>query len=165
MVRHGARRAVRRWLLALGLAALLGGAAGAVAAQDVSAGEPEGWAYDVANELMSPFCPGRTLADCPSQQAKSLVMWMVVQEAAGRSRADVEQELYDRYGDVLRPAPKAQGFGLAAYLIPAIAFGGGGLLLFAFLRGQTRGAPPPGLAVPAELDPELARIVDREIAG
>ena len=24
-----------------------------------------GWAYEIANELMSPFCPGRSLADCP----------------------------------------------------------------------------------------------------
>ena len=44
------------------------------------------WVYDVANELMSPFCPGRTLADCPSPDAASLRMWIAVQAAAGRSR-------------------------------------------------------------------------------
>ena len=40
----------------------------------LGAGDPEGWAYDVSAELMSPFCPGRTLSDCPSQAAKSLVL-------------------------------------------------------------------------------------------
>jgi cytochrome c-type biogenesis protein CcmH/NrfF len=128
---------------------------------------PEGWAYEVAAELMSPFCPGRTLADCPSQAAKSLVMWLVVQEAAGRTRVEVEEELYERYGDVLRPAPEARGFGLTAYLIPIFSFGGGGLLLFAFLRRQTRKASTEAIEpcdLP-ELDPELARIVDREIAS
>lgn len=125
---------------------------------------PEGWAYAVAGELMSPFCPGRTLADCPSQAAKSLVMWLVVQEAAGRTRADVEGELFERYGDVLRPAPLAEGFGLTAYLIPIGAFAAGGGLLLVFLKRQTRQAAAD-LPEPVVLDPELARIVDREIAG
>lgn len=133
------------------------------AAEDASPA-PEGWAYEVAAELMSPFCPGRTLADCPSQAAKSLVMWIVVQEATGRTRADVEGELFERYGNVLRPAPLAEGFGLTAYLIPIGAFVAGGLLLLVFLRRQTRQAAA-NLPEPVVLDPELARIVDREIAG
>ena len=57
--------------LALGLACVL--LAAGVAHAD-------GWASDLANDLMSPFCPGRTLADCPSPQAKSLVVWLGIQE-------------------------------------------------------------------------------------
>jgi len=124
--------------------------------------DPEGWAYDLSAELMSPFCPGRTLADCPSQAAKSLVMWVVVQEAAGRSRADVEQELFERYGEGMRPAPKAEGIGLTAYVIPALVFAGGGLLVGFFLRRQTHGARPTE-EPPAAHDPELERIVDEEL--
>jgi cytochrome c-type biogenesis protein CcmH len=149
-----------RWLLVL----TLGWGLLAAPAAGEDAPMPEGWAYEVAGELMSPFCPGRTLADCPSQAAKSLVMWLVVQEAAGRSRAEVEDELYERYGDVLRPAPEARGFGLTAYLIPVAVFAAGGLGLFVFLRRQTRRAAVEP-EDPSELDPELARIVDREIAG
>ena len=76
--------------------------------------QPEGWAYELSGEMMSPFCPGRTLADCPSPQADSLRMWILVQEAAGRSRPDVEEELYERYGDVILAAPRAEGIGIAA---------------------------------------------------
>jgi cytochrome c-type biogenesis protein CcmH/NrfF len=129
---------------------------------------PEGWAYEVAAELMSPFCPGRTLADCPSDQAKSLVLWIVVQEAAGRTRADVEEELFARYGEVMRPAPRAEGIGLTAYVIPALAFAGGGALVGAFLMRQTRArqaAEAVAAAVPAlPPDPELERLVDQELA-
>ena len=50
--------------------------------------EPEGWAYELSHEIMSPFCPGRSLADCPSPQAESLRAWILVQEATGRSQAD-----------------------------------------------------------------------------
>jgi cytochrome c-type biogenesis protein CcmH/NrfF len=157
---------VRHSTASLALAFAL--AFGSVAAPAPASAEPEGWAYEVAAELMSPFCPGRTLADCPSDQAKSLVLWIVVQEAAGRTRADVEEELLTRYGEVMRPAPKAEGIGLTAYIIPALAFAGGGALVGVFLKRQTRGrqaAAAVTAARPAPVsDPELERLVDEELA-
>jgi len=127
------------------------------------------WAYELASELMSPFCPGRTLADCPSPNAASIRMWIVVQAAAGRTRDDVEQELFDRYGDVIRSAPRAEGLGLTAYIVPAAAFVAGGLLVAFVLRRLTRrgSAPPPTsepAAAPRPVDPELERLVDEELA-
>jgi cytochrome c-type biogenesis protein CcmH/NrfF len=107
-------------------AAALGVVCLGLALPAAAAAEPEGWAYEVSHEIMSPFCPGRSLADCPSPQAESLRAWIVVQEATGRSRADVEAELLERYGDVIRAAPRAEGIGLAAYVIPLAAFVGGG---------------------------------------
>jgi len=136
---------------------------------------PEGWAYELPNYLMSPFCPGKTLADCTSPQAASLRMWMIVQEAAGRTRADVEAELLERYGDVLRPAPKPEGFGVTAYAVPIGAFLAGGALVTVFLRRQTRRPPdasPAAVPSPAgepavepAIDPELERIIDEELAS
>jgi cytochrome c-type biogenesis protein CcmH/NrfF len=122
------------------------------------------WAYDLAKDLMSPFCPGRSLADCPSQDAASLRMWILVQAAAGRTRADVEQELYARYGEVIRSTPKAEGLGTAAYLIPIAVFAGGGALVGWFLRRATRrAAAQPAPAVP-KLDPELERKLDEVLS-
>ncbi len=144
-------------------AALLLGVSNATAAEEASA-VPEGWAYKLSHDLMSPFCPGRTLSACSSPQAESLRMWMIVQEASGRSREDVKAELFERYGDVLRPAPRATGFGLAAYAFPVIAFLAGGVIVAVFLRRQTRAVAKPepsSLAV----DPELERVIDQELAG
>lgn len=125
---------------------------------------PDGWAYDLANRLMSPFCPGRTLAECPSPQAESLRMWIVVQEAAGRSQEDVLEELYARYGDDIRSTPRAEGFGTAAYVIPVVVFLVGGVLVAAFLyRWTRRGGGPPSSPPPA-LDPEMERRLDEELA-
>jgi cytochrome c-type biogenesis protein CcmH/NrfF len=144
-------------------AALLLGVSTATAAEEASA-VPEGWAYKLSHDLMSPFCPGRTLSACSSPQADDLRMWMIVQEASGRSREDVEAELFERYGDVLRPAPRATGFGLAAYAFPVIAFLAGGVIVAVFLRRQTRAvAKPKPSAHP--IDPELERVIDRELAG
>ena len=146
----------------IALALALFGSAPAVA----DTGAESNWAYEAAAELMSPFCPGRTLADCPSPNAESLRLWLVVQAAAGRSRSEVEEELYARYGDIMRPAPKAEGMGLTAYLIPIAVFAGGGLLIAIFLRRNTRptSAPAAAGAPPVPLDPELERLLDEESA-
>jgi cytochrome c-type biogenesis protein CcmH/NrfF len=123
------------------------------------------WAYDLANDLMSPFCPGRSLADCPSPDAASLRLWIVVQAAAGRTRADVEQELYTRYGEVIRAKPKVEGFGTAAYLIPIGAFvAGGGLVVWFLQRATKRGRSRPAEPVRG-LDPETERKLDELLDG
>jgi cytochrome c-type biogenesis protein CcmH/NrfF len=158
-------RAFVAWAVAWGLAGALAlAAASATADQGAPAG---GWAYDVANELMSPYCPGRTLNDCPSSQAAELKAWIVAQDAAGRPRADVENELLARYGDVILQAPKATGFGLTAYVLPVVAFAAGLALVVTFLRRQgARPAAPPGVGTAralASLDPDRARALEREL--
>jgi cytochrome c-type biogenesis protein CcmH len=143
-------------------------AAPASAAEPAPAPELEGWAYTLANELMSPYCPGRTLSDCPSPQASDLRLWIVAQEAAGASREEVEATLYERFGDEIRSTPKPEGWGLTAYVVPLAAFLAGGVVVVLFLR-HVRGAetgsglpePAPGSAPP---DADLERIVEREIA-
>jgi len=126
---------------------------------------PTGWAYDLSHQLMSPFCPGRTLPDCPSPQAAELQRWIREQERIGRSRGDVETELVTQFGDVILQSPRASGFGLAAYVIPVVLFLSGGSLLVYFLRRQTRPSartsPPPGGLRP--VDPELERRLDAEL--
>ena len=146
-------------LLAAGLALA------APAASQEEAAELEGWAYQLPHDLMSPFCPGRTLAECPSPNADSLRMWLIVQEAAGRSRDEVEAELLERFGEGILAAPRARGFGLAAYLIPVLTFLAGGVLVVFVLRRLTRPRQAPGAASPERsVDPELERLVDEDLS-
>ena len=150
------RRRVRRALVALGVAIACAGAA-------VAADAPApGWAHELPHELMSPFCPGRTLADCTSEQAGTLKAWLLVQEAAGRSREDVEAELLARYGDVILAKPRASGFGLAAWGLPIGAFLAGGAFVALYLRRQAREAHAEHRPA-APLPPELERLVDEEL--
>ena len=94
----------------------------------------ETWAYDLAHDLMSPYCPGRALAECPSPQADQLRLWIIQQARAGKTRAEVEAELVANFGDQIRQTPRAEGIGLVAYAVPAaFVVVGAGLLAF-FLR-------------------------------
>ena len=166
-------------MMALALAVV----AGPVQAKD--------WGYDLGSELMSPFCPGRTLASCPSPQAAELVQWIVTQEAAGTTREEVLEILVERYGEEILGAPPAEGITLWAYIFPVAGFMGFGVVAFFVLRrivGQSAASPPaaappatasavgvggealatgvPAEPLPAaETDEELARLVDAELAS
>ena len=94
----------------------------------------EKWAYDLAHELMSPYCPGRALAECPSPQADQLRMWIIGQARAGKTREQVEAELAANFGDQIRQAPRAEGIGIVAYAVPAAFVVVGAALLAVFLR-------------------------------
>jgi cytochrome c-type biogenesis protein CcmH len=129
------------------------------------ADEKSGWGYQLSKEVMSPYCPGRALSDCPSPQAEDLRQWIVEQENAGVSRSEVEEELFRVFGDQLLQAPRAEGMGLMAYLIPALAFAAGGALLVLFLRRQ-RSSMGGGETAPvptAPADPDLEQLVEEEL--
>ena len=125
----------------------------------------EEWAQRLNRDLMSPYCPGRTLSDCPSPRAAELRAWIREQERQGRTREDVEAQLERLYGEVVRSAPRAQGWGLTAYLIPAAAMLAGAALVAALLarRGAPAGDPGASTRTPTAVDPELEAIVDWEL--
>ncbi len=100
--------------------------AAAASAQNGSAAG-RSWAYDLAGDLMSPFCPGRTVASCPSPQATELIQWIAMQEAAGATREEVIAMLVAKHGEEILGAPPAKGITLWAYVFPVlgfVAFGG-----------------------------------------
>lgn len=123
----------------------------------------QSWHYELWNSLMSPYCPGRTLLDCTSGQAAELREWIAEQETAGRPRAAVEAQLYEQFGDVILQAPKASGFGLAAYVIPVVGVAAGALVLVIFLRRQAGSAKAAPAAVATPPDPEIDRLIDEEM--
>jgi cytochrome c-type biogenesis protein CcmH len=152
-------------MLGFAVGAALSGPAAAEEAGAPPADASAAWGHAMAADLMSPFCPGRTLADCPSPDAATLRSWILVQEAAGRSREDVEVELLERYGEQILSAPRARGIGITAYAIPVGVFVAGGGLVWLFLRRQTREARSEPRARAASLSPELERLVDEELGG
>ena len=51
----------------------------------------------LSHDLMSPYCPGRTIATCPSPNARKLEAQILEQAEAGRSREQIEAALAERF--------------------------------------------------------------------
>ena len=68
-----------------------------------ASGDPEqaeALATELSHDLMSPYCPGRTIATCPSPQARKLEAHILEQAQQGMSRAEIETALADRFPDI-----------------------------------------------------------------
>lgn len=61
--------------------------------------DPDQVLQTLSNDLMSPYCPGRTIASCPSPQARQLEDHIYAQAKAGKSREEIETALVQRFGD------------------------------------------------------------------
>jgi cytochrome c-type biogenesis protein CcmH len=85
-------------------------------------------AHRIFSELMSPYCPGLLLADCPSPDAFELRAEIRARLAAGETPAQVKADLYARFGDSIRATPEPRDWGLLLWTAPlvvlAVSFGG-----------------------------------------
>lgn len=128
---------------------------------------------DVAGDLMSPACPGRTLLNCTSSQAEQWRELIRQKLAQGESKQQILQYFVDIGGEATLAAPPKKGFALAAWLLPVfVMVNGAGLIVVLARRWAQRGAvTPPSItvhhtAVPVALsspDPYLQRL-RRELA-
>ena len=62
-------------------------------------GQVEKDANEIYNSLLSPFCPGRLIANCPSSQAADLRNQIRDQLRAGATKDEVVDELYATWGE------------------------------------------------------------------
>jgi cytochrome c-type biogenesis protein CcmH/NrfF len=63
-----------------------------------AAPDPQEMLQELSNDLMSPFCPGRTISSCPSKAARQLEDKILQDAKAGKSREEIEAQLVAEYG-------------------------------------------------------------------
>jgi cytochrome c-type biogenesis protein CcmH len=90
---------------------------------------PHAVAAAVADEINSPFCPGRLLRDCPSGAATDLKRTIEVLAQQGHTKAEIIDELVKRYGDPINPVPSFRGIGILAWIGPIVFLVLGGAVL------------------------------------
>lgn len=61
--------------------------------------QAEQLAQDIAGEMPSPYCPGRSIASCPSQAARELEEDILGLAKQGKDREQIEQVLVARFGE------------------------------------------------------------------
>lgn len=115
----------------------------------------------IFGEVLSPFCPGRLLRDCPSSAATELKDRIRGEVRAGKSREEILAGLYALYGDQIRAVPAVAGFGLAAWLAPGIFLLLGLLIIGMWLR--SRRSMPEVERPAANLTPEMEERIRREL--
>ena len=77
--------------------------------------------YQLYQQVLSPFCAGRSLNDCPSSKAHDLKLQMRQRLAAGDSDEVILADFLKEFGEKYRAVPEYSGFGLFAWWMP-IAF-------------------------------------------
>jgi cytochrome c-type biogenesis protein CcmH len=85
---------------------------------------------DIAGDLMSPACPGRTLLNCTSGQAEQWRELVRQKLAQGESKEQILRYFVEIGGEGILAAPPKQGFALTAWLLPLfVMLNGAGLIV------------------------------------
>ena len=77
-------------------------------------------ANQIYQEFLSPFCPGRALADCPSTKANELKQSIFNDLKSGQTKDDILSNLEREFGSEYNAKPKLSGFAGLAWLVPLI---------------------------------------------
>jgi cytochrome c-type biogenesis protein CcmH len=140
----------------LAIAAVLG----AIVVGVASAAPPN--AADLEAELVCPVCE-TTLDQSNAPVALKMKTFIRVRIAAGDTEQEIKDALVAEFGPQVLAEPPEGGFGLLAWLLPLAALVGGAIAVGLLIRTWSRRAAPPEQAAD-ELDPELDRLVDEELA-
>ncbi len=89
-------------------------------------------------DLLSPYCPGLSLASCPSPQADSLRKAIAVKFDSGQTPRQITEGLVIDYGSDIRGSPEFEGFGSAAFLVPVVLLILGAVMITRWARRSVR---------------------------
>lgn len=131
-------------------AALLAAIAAALlaCAAPTGAATPKTSVTEIEGEVMCTIC-GTLLELSDSPQAKREKVYVAKLVAAGKSKGEIKEALVAQYGPAVLALPKASGFNLSAYLVPAIAIlVAVAVLAFSVARWRRDGKDPARKAGP-----------------
>ena len=119
-------------------------------------------AADLESQLVCPVCE-TTLDQSTAPIAMRMKAFIRARVAAGDSEQQIKDALVAEFGSEVLAEPPGGGFGLLAWLLPLGALLVGAIAVGILIRtwSRRRDSAP---AVAEDLDPELDRLVDEELA-
>ena len=115
---------------------------------------------DVAGDLMSPACPGRTLLNCTSSQAEQWRELIRQKLAQGESKEQILRYFVDIGGEGLLAAPPKRGFALTAWLLPLFVIVNGAGLIVVLTRRWAQRRPQADMDGPKAAAPSSHALSD-----
>jgi cytochrome c-type biogenesis protein CcmH/NrfF len=110
-------------------------------------------AHEITSQLICPCSCGEVLSGCTCETGKSMQATVENGIKQGRSKDQIVGGLVSQYGEVIRGAPKPQGFNLIVWVAPFLAtIAGFGIAFLVLHRWVRRRAAlgPAGPSVDAE---------------
>ena len=115
-------------------------------------------ARQIYNEIMSPYCPGKTLSNCSSGAAELLRVNIRERLAEGEPPEMIMASLVEEFGESVRASPPNEGVGRLAWVTPFVALTFGLLVILIVVRrylghkkpGTQKSDPDPGLRARVE---------------
>lgn len=118
----------------------------------------------IYQQVFSPFCPGRSLNDCPSSKAGELKNEIRTELEAGKSSEVILSEVFRKYGDQYRAIPRFAGVGMLVWLVP-IGFVAVGLIIaLAVSFSRKKGAPASNCPSQPSLSADQERRIQDELS-
>lgn len=82
---------------------------------------PHPEAEKATSRLLSPFCPGLMLEQCPAEQSRILRDSIQMMALQGMNAREIEEWMLANHGEEYRAVPRNRGSGLAAWAFPPLA--------------------------------------------
>jgi cytochrome c-type biogenesis protein CcmH len=149
---------------AFALSVMLGSSAAYAVLPDEIMSDPakEARARDLSRELRCMVCQNQSIDDSEAPLARDLRLLVRERIAAGDSNAQVLDFLVARYGEFVLLKPRLESHTLLLWLLPPLAFAGGGLALW--MHGRRRWKSAAGddgsvVTLTAEEEARLQRLM------
>ncbi len=123
-------------------------------------------AADIAAKVRCPVCQGVSIADSPSGMATKMREQVRDLVAKGYSEEQVISYFERSYGEFVRLEPRLRGLNVMLWILPGLVLLGGAWFVFRKanqprLAAATPGSAPQGAPTPKDVDPELAKYLER----
>lgn len=121
--------------------------------------------YEMYQQVFSPFCPGRSLNDCPSSKAHELKVEMRQKLEQGVAPDVILQDVFARFGDKYRAVPLFEGFGRMVWLAPVAFLGVGFLSALAVVFRRKQSSSKKNSSKQSQISAELEQQIQEELSN
>ena len=134
-------------------------------AQDEVTGITADEVNTVARELWCPLCGGRLRLDsCELKACAQMREVIAIKLEEGEDAAAIRDYFLEQYGPQVLGEPPRRGFNWLAWILPVVAFAGGGVFLWLRLQQMSRPLRPSAARVAEPEHDERERRLDEELS-